>query len=441
MEKTMTDVLLVESPVKNPMRDRYPWSSPPLILAYTASVLRKNGYEVSAIDLNVGGLNLKRVRNIIEKENPSIVQISTGTEQYLNALQISEAIKKVDPTTKTVLSGSHPTSRPKEVAKESSVDFVIIGEGEYAMLDLTNSILSKKTDFSEVRDLAYREGDEVIMTESSSPLSNVDLPTPARDLFSLEFYEYPGIIRAAWGGCPNNCKFCTVPVYRGNEYRAREPKKIVDEVLEVLKFLPPSTPNVIKFMDDTFSSNKEETLKLSKLFQELDLPIQWEWTFTTRVDVVDEEILREAYRGECSTILVGAESGSQRVLDSLDKDITVNRIREVVDMATDIGLRVNVTFMFPLPEDDRESIRETVGFMKELKGMGANLIMSFTTPYPGTFLYENADDIGINILGSSWDEFDAKHLLIDTKYLSEKELKEIHEDIVEEVGFINQLEV
>jgi len=435
----MSDVLLAEAPVKNPIIDRHPWASPPLILAYIASVLMKEDYQVSAVDFNVGsvsGLNLDRVKRIVEVEKPKILGISAWVEPYLNALRIARIAKEVNPDIYVVMLGPQPSVIYEETIREPDVDFIVMGEGEFAMLELTNYLLRNEGELSGIRNIVYSKDDEILVTPERPPLENVDkIPYPARALFPLEFYPYPGAVRTAWGGCPANCRFCNVPIYRGKGYVPRKAEDIVEEILYLLKAYP--FVDVIKLVDDTFFLEKNHLLHFTELLKNLDAPREWSWTCTTRVNLVDREMLEAAYSSGCSTILVGAESGSQGILDSMEKGITPERVRNVVKMAKEVGLRINVTFMFPFPEDTRETIRQTKEFMIELKEMGANLIVAHTTPYPGTYLYEHADELGIKILADSWEDFDAKHLIITTKYLGKEELEELFEEIVRDVGFVN----
>ena len=431
----MSDILLVKAPIKNPRISRQYWSNPPLILGYIASVLMKEGYRVSAVDFNVSGLNPLRVRNIVKTEQPKIVAILASTEAYLNALRIAGIAKEVNPDTRVVMLGPHTSVLYEETIAEPDVDFVIRGEGEFAMLELANHLIRDEGELAGIRNLVYTKDGKVVATPERPPLEGVEnIPYPARELFPLEFYPYPGAVRTAWGGCPANCRFCNVPVYRGKGYVPRKAEDIAQEILYLLNAFP--FIDVVKLVDDTFFLEKEHLLHFTQLLKNLEAPRPWDWTCTTRVNLVDRESLEAVYESGCSTILVGAESGSQRILDSIDKGITPEQAKKVVGMARDVGLRINVTFMFPFPEDTRETIRQTKEFMIELKNMGANLIVAHTTPYPGTYLYEHADELGIKIMADTWEDFDAKHLIITTKYLGKEELEELFEEIVRDVGFV-----
>ena len=144
----MSDVLLIEAPIKDPSISRQYWSNPPLILGYIASVLMKEDYQVSAVDFNVSGLNPVRVRNIVKSEQPKIVAIFASTEPYLNALSIARIAKEVNPDIYVVMLGPQPSVIYEETIREPDVDFIIRGEGEFAMLELTDYLLRNEGELS-----------------------------------------------------------------------------------------------------------------------------------------------------------------------------------------------------------------------------------------------------------------------------------------------------
>ena len=422
----MAEIVLINSPVTK-------WSphsslSPPLGLAYIASSLLQEGYEVTAVDFNISGLNLRRVDRIVKRNRPVIVGISSHTETYPNALKIARRIKSVDEDVKIVMGGPHPTVLPEQVLKEESVDFVVVGEGERTMVKLARYILEGEGGLENIEGLGYKDGGELRINERGKPLDPDKLPYPARELFPLEFYRDKWTVLTSRGGCPFKCPFCAVSAIWGGSKRARDPKKIMDEV-EVL--IRKYGANYIYFVDDTFTLYREWVYSLLDLLNELDYSLKW--GCSTRVDLVDKELLRNMAAAGCSAIQYGVESGSQRILDSV-KGIKKEQVLEAVKAAKDSGMDVVCSFMIPFPEDTKETLRETKEFMKKLRRLGSRVLLSYTAPFPGTYLYEHAEELGIKILANSWDEFDAKHNVIETKYLSNRDIQKLVEEIVEEVG-------
>ena len=175
-------------------------------------------------------------------------------------------------------------------------------------------------------------------------------------------------------------------------------------------------------------------IELCGLLKDVKEPLQLHWRCSTRVDLVDRELLEKMYEAGCYNIQYGIEAGSQKILDSIGKKITLEQVRDAVRATLDSGIKVTCSFMFAHPLDTEETIREQMQFMKELLEMGVAETMTATTPFPGTYYYEHADELGIKILASNWDEYHGRHLMITTKYLSEEKLKSLLEELVDDVG-------
>ena len=169
----MSDILLVEAPLKRPILDRHPWASPPMVLTYIASVLMREGYRVSAVDFNVGSiscLNPERVRKIIEVEKPKILGISAWVEPYLNALKIAGIAREVNPDIHIVMLGPHSSVIYEETMAEPDVDFVVRGEGEFAMLELADYLIRNRGELADIRNLVYAKDGKVVANPERPPL-------------------------------------------------------------------------------------------------------------------------------------------------------------------------------------------------------------------------------------------------------------------------------
>ncbi len=403
-------------------------------LAYIASVLLRAGYSVSAIDFNISGFNPLRVKRILERETPRILGISTHTETYLNGLMIAEIAKQVNPAITVVIGGTHPTIMYQEAARDKSIDVVVRGEGEYTMLELADSIIKNKGGLAEIKGIAYRENGMVKVTPARPFIKDPDeLPFPARGLFPLPLYKISGAVLISRGGCPFNCHFCSVNNIWEGKRRHRNPEKVVEEILYIFKH---GQAQEINFSDDTFTLDRQRVIELCALLKKVKKPLQLRWMCSTRVDLIDKELLEKMHEAGCSSIQYGIEAGSQKILDSIGKKITLEQVRDAVRATLDAGIEVTCSFMFPHPLDTEKTIREQMRFMKELIEMGATETLASTTPYPGTYYYEHADELGIKILASNWDEYHGRHLVITTKYLSEEKLKSLLEELVQYVGLV-----
>jgi radical SAM superfamily enzyme YgiQ (UPF0313 family) len=409
---------------------------PPLGLAYIGSYLLHAGYEVAAIDLNVSGLNLSRVKMIVEEDEPSLVGISSSTESYPSALKIAECVKSVDKDVKVVMGGPHPTTLPQQVLAEDCVDFVIVGEGEKTMLELSKYILEGKGELKNIKGLGYKVEGKMIKINGRRPSSDPDeFPYPARELFPLELYPLKWTILTSRGGCPFKCPFCAVPVIWPYPKKYRSPEKIFYELKMLIETWD---VEYVFFTDDLFTFNRKWVYDLLSFLKKLEYPLKW--GCSTRVDLVDEDLLKRMASAGCCTIQYGVESGSQKILDSV-KGIKKEQVLKAVQAAKEEGMDVSCSFMIPFPEDTKETLYETKEFMKKVYEVGGRILLSYTVPFPGTYFYEHSKELGIKILTDDWSEFDAKHNIIETAHLSKDEIEELVHAIVEELGLKSSLNI
>jgi radical SAM superfamily enzyme YgiQ (UPF0313 family) len=425
------DVLLVNARLKNVTE--HSQLSLPLGLAYLGSYLQNAGYDVSALDLNIIPWENNQIINIINKLEPRIVAVSVYTPTYLNGLAFARLVKQVSPGTKVIFGGAHASVLYREVAGEKDVDVVVRGEGEYSMLELAECFIGNKGSLANIKSIAYKDNGNIRVTEKRMPIEDPDtLPFPDRQLFPFHLYDIPNAVLASRGGCPFFCHFCAVNNIWDGKRRFREGTRIVDEILGVINTFGIQKAGRVSFSDDTFTLDRKRVIELCRLMQNYlgVLP----WRCSTRVDLVDAEILAEMRRAGCCQILYGVETGSQSILDSISKKITLENIKRAVEETVSLGMDAACSFMFPHPEDTEETINEQIHFMRDLHEMGASEVLSMTTPLPGTYLYENADKLGIKILSKNWDDYDCWHIVIETKNFSNEKLDYLHREIVDRVG-------
>ena len=184
------------------------------------------------------------------------------------------------------------------------------------------------------------------------------------------------------------------------------------------------------FTDDVFTLDRNRVYELFGLLKRLQQPLIW--GCATRVDCVDRNLIREMASSGCRGIQYGIESGSQPILDSI-KRIRKEHALEAVRASVEAGIKVTSSFMIPFPDDTAESIRETKEFMKQIMDAGSDIVISYTTPLPGTVFYECADELGLKILTDHWEEFDAKHNILETRHLSREQIDELVQEIVSEL--------
>ncbi len=409
-------IMLINSPVSR--TSAHARVAPPLGVAYLAGHLERAGHTVEILDLNLTGLNPQRVARSLKRFQPQIVGISAFTETYPNALSLAAQVKEFNASVPVVFGGAHPSIVPGEVMGEAAVDFVAVGEGEATMAELAE-VLSSGGDLAAIQGLVWRDGDRVVTNARREPLGPDSLGLPARDLLSLEFYADPFNVLTARGGCPYRCPFCSASQIWSGKHRPRKPSAVVDELEGLVRTYG---ANYVFFVDDIFTLRRDWVLELLGEMERLGGAIQW--GCGTRVDKVNEELLRAMAAHGCVGIQFGVESGAQDVLDSV-KGIDKQAALDAVRWSVGAGISTTCSFMVPFPNDTEATLRETFDFMEQLKHLGAEILMSYTTPYPGTAFYEDADELGIKILTRDWGEYDAKHLVIETANLSAEAIDRI----------------
>ncbi|MHB8050549.1 MAG: B12-binding domain-containing radical SAM protein [Coriobacteriia bacterium] len=419
-------VALVNAPVK--VHSPHARMSPPLGLAYLGAALLEAGHRVVAVDFNISGLNLRRVDRLAEYDKPAVVGISAMTETYPNALAIARRLKEANPTIAVVLGGAHPSIMPHEVLSDDAVDFVVVGDGESAIVRLVSFLESGEGRVEQIAGLGYKR-DGVLHVNERAPLPDPDeLPVPARELFPLDFYSHAINVLTATGSCPYRCPFCSAASIWEGRRKMRSPESIVTELRMLVEGYG---IDQVFFTDDIFTLDKKWVYRLCEELRTLNNPVDWECA--TRVDLVDGKLLREMSSAGCVGVQFGVESGCQDILDSV-KGVSKQQVRAAVEASVKADIHTACSFMVPFPEDTLDTLEESGQFMKTLHEAGAEILLSYTTPYPGTYFYEHAEELGLRIITDRWEEYDAKHVVMETRHLSAAQIEVAVEEIAHDVG-------
>ncbi len=416
---------LINSPVER--TTKHSKLNLPLGLAYLGSYLMENDHSVHAMDMNISGLSMQRIERMVNKDI-DVVGISSQTETFPNALKIAKKIKSLNEDIKIVFGGPHPTLRPKEALKKDFIDFVVLGEGEKTFLDLIKYLNNSEKDLSDIQGLAYKKNNEIHLNNKSEPIDLDELPFPARRLFPIQFYEQPWTILTSRGGCPFKCPFCSVSEIWEDGKRQRKPHKVINEVNLLLE---KEDTEYVFFVDDILTFDKAWTYELLNEIKKLNK--SFKWGCSTRVDLVNEELLGEMVDAGCCSIQFGMETGSQQILDEIKDGLDKKEAFRKISFALELGIDVACTFMFPHPFDTKETLEKTKKFMKKLSTEGAKILLSCTTPFPGTKYRKNAEEYGINILTNDWSKYDAKHITMETNNFSRNQLNNLLSNISKEV--------
>jgi anaerobic magnesium-protoporphyrin IX monomethyl ester cyclase len=360
-------------------------------ILYVAGSLREGTtFDVDVVDSLADGLDSSDIRRIIKEKKPDVVGFSVLTFNLLDCLDVAKIIREVSPSTKICFGGFHPTIYPQETLDFPEVDYIVFGEGETTfkelvkIVDLGGDLDSK---LGSVDGIGWKNsfGMTFINKARKAAAKLDEITMPAHDLIDLEKYTVVlandskvASIQSS-RGCPSKCTFCDIRLTR---FRFRS----AENVLEELVYLKSRGINEFFLVDDQFTSNKERVLSLCKLLIDKDLGIKFK--ISSRIDRVDSEMLNLLGKAGCYRIHYGIESGSQRLLDYMEKEITLDQIRQTVKNTKKVGIEVFAYMMIGIPTETKEDIKKSVNLIRELKPNHVNY--SICTPFPKTALYERA---------------------------------------------------
>jgi len=369
---------------------------PPLGTLYAAALMRENGYQTALFDtMFVADVN--EVVTAIDMQKPDFFVIYDDGFNYLTKMCLTNMrgaafgmckLAKARGCT-VIVSSSDATDRYAEYLNEGA-DFVIIGEAEHTLLGLTEHIRAGGNDFTGISGLAYQLNGKIVKTPGRPVLKDLDsLPLPAWDLVDIDQYRESWLKNAGYfslnmsttRGCPFKCNWCAKPIY-GNRYNSRSVENVVKE-MKLLK--KDYRIDHIWFCDDIFGLKPGWVLELSQLLEQEQLHIRFK--IQSRADLLDaEEIVAALASAGCENVWIGAESGSQKILDAMDKGITVNQIRNSTSMMKKHGIKPSFFIQFGYPGEDKADIALTIGMINELLPFEIGISVSY--PLPGTAFYE-----------------------------------------------------
>lgn len=361
------------------------YSQPPLGLALVAAVLEKAGHQVSIVEANA--LRLQPEDIVRGVAGADVVGLTAVTPTINAAIAIARHLKKASPAMPIILGGAHATLLPEEtLAAASEVDVIIRGEAEDTILDLLK-VLELGQPLSSVSGITYRKDGEVVSNPARSKDTDLDsLPFLAYHLLPWKKYRphpphgrYPpfaAIITSR--GCPYRCSYCSKPIF-GNKFRGQSALRVVEEVAYHQKRFG---IRELVFYDDVFTLDKKRAHAIADELIKRRLKVHW--SCETRVNLVDGELLRHLKQAGCYSISYGIESGSQKILDTLDKGINPGQVEEAVRLSREAGLETVGYFMIGSPGETAETIQQTIQFAKKLKLDFAQFAV--TTPFPRTKL-------------------------------------------------------
>jgi len=390
---------------------------PPLGTIYAAAVMREAGYEVSLFDTALID-SPDKIIPVIEKEKPAYLVIYDDGFNYLTKMCLTnmrEAAFGMAEIAKqkgiTVIASSSDAADHYEKYIEHGVDFVTIGEGEITLKELISAIEKGESDFKKIEGLAFNFRDEVIKTLPRQIVKELDsFPMPAWDLIDISSYKkiwmenhgFFSLNIATTRGCPFKCNWCAKPIY-GNRYNSRSPMKVAEEIeflinnFEVHNFW---------MCDDIFGLKPGWVQEFRDAVKAKGL--KFKYKIQSRVDLLlQEDTISALADSGADTVWLGAESGSQKILDAMDKGTTVEQIYEATKLLKKNGIRPAFFLQFGYLGEEKVDIEKTINMLLEL--MPEEIGISVSYPLPGTKFFDKVKD---QLKGkSNWTDSDELALM------------------------------
>jgi len=436
--ETAIDVLLVNPPspdggiwirsqhrVGRRSRENMIW--PQVSLAQMAAVLNPP-YTVKIVDAIAERMNWNQFIEVVESHKPKfyVTQVTAPTletDMYGTFLAKSRGAR-------TIAFGTHVTPLPRETMRSfPSLDFVLIGEPELTLRDLFDALeqrtnersekiarlfsrhdntyntgLRSATDLSSIKGLGWRREGAIVINEARPFIADLDdLPIPRHDLLPLQSYRMP-MLKGPFTfivpsrGCPAACSYCVKHVTYQNTVRVRSPENVLNELWTLKKL----GLNNVHMYADLFTVNRDHVVGVCE--QMIDERITMKWTCNSRIDFVDEKLLRLMARAGCHLIAWGIESGNAEVLKNVRKGANPAKAKLALEWAKRAGIKNWGYFIIGLPGETESSIRQTIDLAKSLPLDIA--LFHVASPYPGTpFFFEAVQNDWFQP-GTKWEEID-----------------------------------
>lgn len=423
----------------NPFYPLTEMPSPPLGLAYVASAFELAGAAVKVLDLVVTPYSREQLQELLLEFKPDMVGATSVTMTFNGAMAVLQDVKALAPNVTTVMGGPHVSFHAREtLTAYPELDLVVLGEGEATVVELVTQIRAG-LDLSDVAGLAYRQGDEILLTETRPPGFDVKkLPFPARHLLPMGRYRALGmaVSMITSRGCPFQCIFCVGRKMSGSKVRYRDPVAVVNE-MEYLKNLGFSQINIA---DDLFTAKKSHCFAVCDEIIKRNLEVKW--TAFSRANTISRPLLAKLKQAGCCHLSFGFESANEEILKTVQKRINRQQMLDAAEMCRVEGIPAQASFIYGLPGETLDTLRETLEFGEKVSALGTSYGIHLLAPFPGTLVRENADQYGLKILHDDWSRYTANTAIVENSHVSaadmEKTPREMEEMVIEHIAAIQQ---
>ncbi|NNT71332.1 B12-binding domain-containing radical SAM protein [Flavobacterium sp. IMCC34852] len=362
---------------------------PPLGLLYVSAYLKSKHIDNDVFDTTFSSQSAQ-LDYILEKQ-PKVICIYTNLMTKIEVIKLIKILKSETYNFPKIALGGPDVTYNVENYLKAGADFLIIGEGEETTFELYNAIINQG-DFHQVNGIAFLENDQIIQTTARTKFKELDeLPLPNREAINMQNYldtwknnhGQSSMTISTQRGCPYTCKWCSTAVY-GQSYRRRPANQVAEE-MKMLK--EKYKPDALWFVDDVFTVSHKWLIAFREEVLKQDAIIPFECI--TRAERLNDEILQLLKDVGCFRIWIGAESGSQTIIDAMDRRVDVNQVKKVIQDTNAMGIETGTFIMLGYPGETEEDISETIQYLKEANPTLYTITIAY--PIKGTSLYNEIE--------------------------------------------------
>jgi len=369
-----------------------------------AAWLRKKvpGLEIKIVDMAPRRLSAEQAAKDALEFEPEMIGISAMSFEAAEMFAVADKVKQDKPELVVVAGGPHASTSPGNALQNPNIDYVVRGEGEITGLELIKRVIEGGRDPAEVSGLAFRKDGEARLGAVREQIVDMDsLPLPAYDLIDLESYwdlprfgttyvnrEYATLSTSR--ACPYRCTYC----HRifGTRYRSQSPEKALRDMAELKEKYG---VRELVFVDDCFNLDKKRVAKICDGMAERGLAFSISFPNGLRGDIMDRQTLERLKEAGTYRITYAVETASPRMQKFIKKNVKLDKLKHVIEMTDRMDIMVDGFFMVGFPGETRQEIEMTLDYALSSRLHTANFW--FVTPFQGTELYQQAEDLGLAV--------------------------------------------
>lgn len=405
----------------------------PLGLLAIGSVLKRAGHSAKIVDLRISENPDQELIAELESFQPDAVGIGIMTIESRYGFQLADRIKQLNPDMPVIFGGPHCKHEPKYILNHKSVDFIVVGEGDVTIVELANA-MDEGRPLETIEGLAFRKGDDYFTTPARGIIRNLNDYPQDYDLIDMERYFNPKasmdffptfrnrrfLPLVTSRGCPFKCTYCHDIFAKSIQYRSAD--SVVDEMEMLVKQYGVREFHIV---DDTFNLNMKRAKKIMDMIVQRGLNIHIAMPNGLRADFLDDDLIDKMARAGVYRLALGIESGSQRIQDTIKKDLDIGILPDIVERLTRAHISAHGFFMLGFPTETREEMEQTINLACKLNLTTANF--SIVQPNPGTELRETFIEV-MESNDPGFSDYSFDKAVCNASAVSDAELQELRSE-------------